>query len=259
MSSLNPETSCVLSWIANDGVVPDCCAVIVAGGDGTRFGHAGGKQLVEVCGLPMVSWSVLAFEAAPSVAHIVVVCPEERLEATQRACTEAINPTTPVSFALSGERRQDSCYNGLAAVPAELPFVAIHDGARPLITCETIERVVGAVRSDMSLAGAICGQPSVDTLKLVEDQLVVATPDRSLYWCVQTPQVFRVADLSAAYERAKREGYEGTDDASLVERNGGRVLCVESPRDNLKLTVPEDLVVIEAILSARIVDAACGR
>ena len=236
--------------------VPDACALIAAGGTGERFGRKGGKQLVEACGLPLICWSLIAFDAAPSVGHIVIVCPPEHVDEMCEAAVGRLALMTEVSFAPSGATRQDSCRNGLDAVPEGYPIVSIHDGARPLVTVEAIERSIAMVRELPVLAGAVCGQPAIDTLKLVGDGIVVATPDRSLYWAAQTPQVFRLDVVRAAHAAAAREGYVGTDDSSLVEHAGGRVACVDAPRDNIKVTVPEDLVVAEAVLSARLIGDA---
>lgn len=228
------------------------CAVIVAGGSGTRFGNPHGKQLIDICGRPMVAWTASAFDRATSIGHIVIVCPAEH-QGEFRAAIESFAFDTPVSFAPAGETRQLSTRSGLNAVPAELPLVAIHDGARPLITPDAIDGAVASLEADPSLAGVVCAQPAIDTLKEVaSDGTVVGTPDRSRFWCVQTPQVFPVSVLRAALDRADAEGFTGTDDASVVERAGGRVRCVESPRDNMKVTVPEDLVPVTAMLRERI-------
>lgn len=230
---------------------PDTCAVVAAGGLGLRFGDARGKQYVELCGLPVLDWSVAALDAAPSVGHIVIVCPHDRIGET-RGIVDMISPSVPVTFVEGGATRQESCLTGIRAVPEGFPLVAIHDGARPLIKPETIEAVVARVRSDATLAGAICAHPSADTLKVVEDGIVQATPERSRYWAVQTPQVFHTAIVLEAHLAAAHEDFVGTDDASLVERAGGRVAVVESPSDNMKVTVPEDRLPVEAILARRI-------
>lgn len=236
---------------------PDTCAVIAAGGLGMRFGDPRGKQYVELCGMPVLDWSIAAFDEAPSVGHIVVVCPEGR-EAETRAAVRRLGPSVSVNYVPGGATRQESCLAGLEAVPPETDFVAIHDGARPLITPEVIEAVIARVRNDGSVAGAICAHPSADTLKVVEDDIVVSTPDRSRYWAVQTPQVFRLATALEAHRAAATAGFVGTDDASLVERLGLRVACVESPSDNMKVTVPEDRGAVEAILSGRLARRAAS-
>lgn len=228
----------------------DTCAVIAAGGLGLRFGDPQGKQYTEVAGLPVIDWAIAAFDAAPSVGHIVVVCPAGR-EAETQAAVERIELATSITYVAGGETRQDSCLNGLKAVPEHFEYVAIHDGARPLIQPASIEAIIEALRSDASLAGAIYAHPATDTLKMVNAGIVQSTPERKLYWTVQTPQIFHRAVVLAAEQDACDEGFVGTDDSSLVERAGGKVLCVESPADNFKVTVPEDRVPVEAILATR--------
>lgn len=230
----------------------DTCAIIVAGGSGERFGDPRGKQFVELCGLPMLSWSVMAFDRAPSVARIVIVCAPERAAEVEKDVLSPLTLAKPLALAPSGATRQESVRSGLSALPRDLEFVAVHDAARPLVETEMIERAVATVREDGTLAGAILAARSIDTLKLVEGDMIVATPDRSFYWAAQTPQVFRSAKLVAAHRAAAREEYEGTDDASLVERLGGRVRVVECSRDNIKVTVPEDLAIAEATLERRL-------
>ena len=235
---------------APDGA--DVCAIVVAGGSGERFGDPRGKQFVDLCGLPLMSWSIMAFDRAPSVARIVVVCAPDRAAQVEKDVLSELSLAKPVTLAPSGATRQDSVRSGLDATPCDLPLVAVHDAARPLIEVGQIEECVSAVRADESLAGAILAARSVDTLKLVEGNTIVATPDRSFYWAAQTPQVFRRRVLLAAHKAAAHEDYQGTDDASLVERLGGKVRVVESTRDNIKITLPEDLALAEATLERRL-------
>ncbi len=237
----------------------DTCAIILAGGTGERFGDPRGKQFAELCGLPIMSWSVMAFDRAPSVSSIVIVCAPDKVSVVQQEVLSRLTLAKPVGFAPSGATRQDSVYSGLQAVPRDAALVAVHDSARPLIEVDSIERCCAAVRADASLAGAICANRSVDTLKLVEGNKIVATPNREFYWVAQTPQVFYAKPLMAAYKAALWEGFAGTDDASLVERHGGTVECVECPRDNIKVTVPEDLAVATATMEQRLVEEGCGR
>jgi 2-C-methyl-D-erythritol 4-phosphate cytidylyltransferase len=243
--------------VGSNGGAPDTVAIIVAGGLGLRFGDPHGKQYVELCGLPLMAWPILAFDHAPSIAHIVVVCAPERAAEVEKDVLGRLTLRKPITLAPSGDTRQRSVYNGLSAMPRGYEFVSVHDAARPLIETEVIEEVLAHLRVDKTLAGAICASRCMNTLKLAENGVIVATPDRDFYWEAQTPQSFRTRALVAAHKSAAWEGYQGTDDASLVERHGGRVLCVESPRDNLKVTVPEDLAIASAILEQRLVDA-CG-
>lgn len=230
----------------------DTCAIIVAGGSGERFGDPRGKQFVDLAGLPLMCWSIMAFDHAPSVARIVVVCAPDRVAQVDKDVLSRLSLAKPVALAPAGATRQASVRSGLDATPRDLEFVAVHDAARPLVEVEQIEACVAAVRADAALAGAILAARSVDTLKLVEGTTIVATPDRSFYWAAQTPQVFRRRALLAAHKAAEREEYQGTDDASLVERMGGRVRVVESTRDNIKVTLPEDLALAEATLERRL-------
>ena len=211
------------------------CAVVVAGGSGQRFGNPGGKQLVNVAGRPLMSWSIRAFDRSDKVGHIVVVCPAERRAEMRRLAIDPFDYDTPISFADAGDTRQDSTRAGVHAVPAGFEYVAIHDGARPLITTEAIDH-------------------AIDTLKIVDGDNIVETPPRELYWAAQTPQIFSVDAMKRAHAAAIAEGFIGTDDSSLVERMGGRVRCVQSPRDNLEVTVPEDLRPVTAILLGRMAE-----
>lgn len=230
------------------------CAVVVAGGSGQRFGNPGGKQLVNVAGRPLMSWSIRAFDRSEKVGHIVVVCPAERRTEMRRLAINPFDYDTPISFADAGDTRQDSTRAGVHAVPAGFEYVAIHDGARPLITTEAIDHAIDVLVGDRSLDGVVCGQPAIDTLKIVDGDNIVETPPRELYWAAQTPQIFSVDAMKRAHAAAIAEGFIGTDDSSLVERMGGRVRCVQSPRDNLKVTVPEDLRPVTAILLGRMAE-----
>ena len=238
--------------------VADTSFIIVAGGSGERFGDPRGKQFVELCGLPMLAWSLVAADLCPSVAEIVIVCAENRLSTVRDDVLSRITLTKPVTLAPSGATRQESAYSGLRAASALLELVAIHDAARPLVDPELVERALACVRTDASLDGAILAVPCTSTLKVVSGTTIVSTPARDLYWEAQTPQVFRREALMAANRRATREGIQGTDDASLVERAGGTVAVVESTRDNIKITLPEDLALAEAALSRRLIREASG-
>ncbi|MGV8082132.1 MAG: 2-C-methyl-D-erythritol 4-phosphate cytidylyltransferase [Coriobacteriia bacterium] len=225
-------------------------AVIVAGGTGARFGSAAGKQLAPVLGRPVLGWTARVFDAVDAIDLIVVVCHPERVE-EYSAAVDALDLTTPWLVAPGGATRQESVAAGLAEIPPSAEAVVIHDGARPLVTAELVERVLGRLAEAPDAAGVIVGHPSVDTLKEVAEDRVVRTADRSRHWAVQTPQAFRAAPLRAAYAQAMADGFCGTDDAALVERAGGLVLVVEGPRDNIKVTVPEDLPLVEAVLRRR--------
>lgn len=225
-------------------------AIIVAGGSGERLGVEGGKQLAAVAGRPVLSWALLGIAAAPRVTSIVVVCHPERIDEYRRVAIEPLALGVPVTVVPGGATRQQSVSAGLAAIDAAARVVLVHDGARPLVTADLVSGVVDiVVRGEAS--GAVVGHPSIDTLKVVEDGIVTSTPDRARYWAVQTPQAFDAAVLADSYRAAESEGFIGTDDASVVEHFGGCVKVVEGPRDNIKVTLPEDLAVVEMLLEHR--------
>jgi 2-C-methyl-D-erythritol 4-phosphate cytidylyltransferase len=227
-------------------------AVIVAGGSGERFGQPGGKQLALVAGLPVLAHAVTAFERCAAVDVIVVVTHPDRVDAYRASAVEAIGARKVVAVVAGGETRRDSVAAGLCALPEGCTMVAVHDGARAAVRPETIAASFAALEADPDLDGAVVGHPAFDTIKEAgADGHVTGTPDRSRMWIAQTPQTFRLPALLRAHERAAGDGFEGTDDAALVERCGGNVMMLEGSRWNIKVTVPEDLVVLEALLEER--------
>ena len=219
-------------------------AIILAGGTGERFGREGGKQLVEIAGKPILTWSAEAFDAVGDIGLIVIVCPEDRKEEYLKRAIDPFPFATPVVITASGALRQESAYLGLEAVPDDFEFVVIHDGARPLVTPELILHTINTVKGNIDADGAVVAHPAIDTLKVVEDGAIAGTPDRRVFWNAQTPQVFRAGIYRRAQASAMADGFVGTDDSSLIERLGGRVLVVEGKRDNIKLTVPEDYTLL---------------
>ncbi|MCL2136452.1 MAG: 2-C-methyl-D-erythritol 4-phosphate cytidylyltransferase [Coriobacteriia bacterium] len=231
---------------------PSSAVVIVAGGNGERFLHEGGKQLFSILGKPILTWSALAFDAVAEIGQIVIVAPEDRLDEYYQAAIAGFSFVTPVKMAPSGVIRQESSFSGISAVDDQFDFIAIHDGARPLITPDYIDHLISVLRGDLEIDGAVIGYPAIDTLKLVNDRYILGSPDRSLLWAAQTPQIFRAQIIREAHVAALAEGFVGTDDSSLVERIDGRVVIVQGPRDNIKLTVPEDAVTVQAALQSRL-------
>ena len=226
-------------------------AIIVAGGTGERLGRLGGKQLASVLGRPVLSWTLAAFDAAEAVDLIVVVCHPDRVEEYGRIAVDPLALATEVLFAPGGETRQASVASGLSKVPETVRTVLVHDGARPVVTPGLIGEALAALAADPQAGGLVVGYPAVDTLKVVSNHIIAQTPERSRLWAVQTPQVFPANVLRAAYDTAAADGFLGTDDASLVERMGERVVVFEGPRDNIKVTVAEDLLFVEAALRFR--------
>ncbi len=233
-------------------------AIVLAGGSGERFGHDGGKQIVEIAGRPTLAWSIMAFDATEDVGLIVVVCPESRMQEYWALAIDPHDFVTPIVMAPSGASRQESAFSGLEYVPESYEFVALHDGARPLISPDLITHTINTLKGTIDADGAIVATPAVDTLKVVENGVIVGTPDRRVFWNAQTPQVFRSGVYRRAHASALSDGFMGTDDASLIERMGGKVLVVEGKRDNIKLTVPEDYLMLSAIVQSLGLDDSAG-
>ncbi|MBN1192635.1 MAG: 2-C-methyl-D-erythritol 4-phosphate cytidylyltransferase [Coriobacteriia bacterium] len=228
-------------------------AIIVAGGSGERAGFDGGKQLLMIAGLPLLAHTISAFELCAAVDEIVVVAHPDRADEYRRKAVEAIGAGKVSAVVGGGDTRQESVAAGLGAVSGDADNILVHDGARPLITPDVIGLAVEALAADVSLDGVVVGHPAYDTLKVVDaGRKITGTPDRSLLWVAQTPQVFRAEVLRSAYAAAEASGYTGTDDASIVEHFGGVVAMVQGPTDNMKVTVPEDVIAAEQLLRARL-------
>jgi 2-C-methyl-D-erythritol 4-phosphate cytidylyltransferase len=217
-------------------------ALIVAAGRGERLGSSAPKALVALSGRPMLEWSVAALHAADGIGAIVVALPGEALDAAPAGCVAVAG----------GAERSHSVRAALAAAPQDAGVVLVHDAARPLLTPGLVDRCLRALEEDGGWDAAIAAAPVTDTVKRAPDGLrVTETLVRSELWAVQTPQVFRRAALERALDRPDAELAAATDDAMLVERDGGRVRVVESPAENLKVTTPVDLRLAELLLASR--------
>jgi 2-C-methyl-D-erythritol 4-phosphate cytidylyltransferase len=212
-------------------------AVIVAAGRGTRFGRP--KQFIEIGGLPMVGWSIRTFAAMPEIAELVVATESETVEPMRALCAR-LAPALSARVVRGGATRQQSVYEGLGAVSSACDAVLVHDGARPLVTAQDVRAGMREVRLGRA---CLLAAPVVDTIKTVdiESRRVTATLDRRLLWAAQTPQFARTAELRAAHERARREGFEATDDATLLEHEGIAIVIVPSTSENFKVTHDADV------------------
>jgi 2-C-methyl-D-erythritol 4-phosphate cytidylyltransferase len=221
--------------------------LIVAAGKGERFG-GGNKQLAPVAGRPVLAHSLAAFLAAGLVDMLVVVAPAGEKDRFLKEAIEPLGQTKPLALVEGAPTRQGSVAAGLDACPPETELVWVHDGARPLITPELIDLMA---RKLGSYDGLILASPAVDTLKLVEGELIRETVPRERIWLAQTPQLFRYRDLREAH-RAADEGLNLTDDSALVERQGGRVAVLPNDLPNLKVTTGLDLEVADRIMKQRL-------
>ena len=217
-------------------------ALIVAAGAGRRFGGDVPKVFAELGGLPLLAWSLRAYDRHPEVDCLVVVAPADHLVETQALC--AVELRHPFEVVAGGSERRVSVLNGLRALAGTPPdLVAIHDGARPLVSAAVISASLAVARQH---GAALAMVGVVDTVKETEpDGLVRATLDRSRLQLAQTPQTFRYELIRAAHEQAASEGWAVTDDAVLLERLGHPVYRSLGERRNLKITTPEDLPLAE--------------
>ena len=206
------------------------------------------KQFIELLGMPALHYTMQAFEESPEVARIYAVGDRQRIE----ALVQAAGITKYAACAEPGEARSLSTRNGLHLC-AEDPqtFVLVHDGSRCLVTPGVIKRVIRAAHGASEPDGVIPGVPVSDTIKVAREGNVAETLDRTNLWAVQTPQAFRLGLLRRLHDLPDEFLRAATDDASLVERDGGRVEIVAGEKTNIKLTSPEDLVFAEAILAVR--------
>ncbi len=213
-------------------------AIIVAAGEGKRFGSS--KQFALLKGKSVLDWCLEKFEANKSVAEIILVLRDENLRGKYLGRYHKI-----VAVARGGERRQDSVLSGLRRIdPEKADIVLVHDGVRPLVGQDLINRVIAAAQEKGAAVPAI---PVEETIKLIEKQEVRQTLDREKLFRIQTPQGFTYGILKLALDKAREDNFYGTDEASLVERTGKRVAIVAGEPKNIKITTREDLKIAEAL------------
>jgi 2-C-methyl-D-erythritol 4-phosphate cytidylyltransferase len=218
-------------------------AVIAAAGSSQRMGEVD-KMFARLGGKAILVRVVNIFQACSSIHQIVVVLNQQNLEAGKRLVANQ-GWTKVTDICPGGERRQDSVAAGLGRL-SDCSWVVIHDGARPLLTEDLIERGLEAA---METGAAISAVPVTETIKVADDeQFIQGTPPRRNLWVAQTPQVFRSDIITEAYKQAK---YEVTDDARLVEQLGYRVKLYMGSYDNIKVTTPDDLVIAEVLWRKR--------
>lgn len=218
-----------------------CGVVIVAAGSASRMGGID-KVMAPLAGEPMIARTVHAFQECDAVKKIVVVTREDLILPITVLCSGMSKVKAVVA---GGSSRQESVHLGLNALSGEVQLVAVHDGARPLVSWQMIDRVIRAANTYGAAAPAI---PVKDTIKVVKGGVVEQTPDRSTLFAVQTPQVFDFDLLRGALKKVEQEQLQVTDDCSAVEQMGMRVKIVEGDERNLKVTTPLDLKIAQMLL-----------
>jgi 2-C-methyl-D-erythritol 4-phosphate cytidylyltransferase len=224
------------------------CALIAAAGKGTRIGGVCSKQFIQLGDRPMLAYSLVAFETHEQVDHIFLVVCQDDFDFCRKDILAKLNLKTPVTLVAGGLERQDSVYRGLRAIPEQKGLVLIHDGARPFISQDLISACIHGARRWKACVPAVA---ATDTLKQVDQRgIIQATIERGAIRLAQTPQVFELPLIREAHERALRFGWQFTDDAAVVERCGFEVRVIDGSPENIKITLPLDLLWAEARLQS---------
>jgi 2-C-methyl-D-erythritol 4-phosphate cytidylyltransferase len=222
--------------------------LIAAAGKGQRMGGRVKKQFISLRGMPLLLYTLRAFEEFKEIEHIYLVLDERDFEYCKGEIIQKYGIKKVVQIVSGGHRRQDSVWNGLKAMEGHCDMVIVHDGVRPFVSLGTLKRLMAALKDHQAVVTAI---PTRDTIKRVDGAgNVVDTLQRDALFQIQTPQGFRYDVIKEAYERALREGAEGTDDAYFVERMGIQVKVIEGSSFNIKITTPEDIALANWILRA---------
>lgn len=229
-----------------DRLTEKTVAIIPSAGLGRRMGSLK-KNFLRLLGRPVLAHTLAAFESSPSIDGIIIAVAPSDVDICRSGIVERFGLRKIIDVIEGGAERQDSVANGLIRAEG-FDITVVHDGARPLITTEIIEAVVKAAVLE---GAAIAAVPVKDTIKEAADGKIKRTIDRASLVSVQTPQAFRTAILRRAFEKARSDGFYGTDESSLVERLGEEVAVVRGSYENIKITTPEDMAFAESVLRAR--------
>ena len=225
-------------------------AVVLAAGQGKRMGGTIQKQYMDLCGKPVLYYTLKAFEESEVIDQVILVSGKEEKDQVRESIVDFYGFQKVTQITEGGKERYDSVYQGLLAC-GDCSYVFIHDGARPFITQEILARALKTVKE---YKACVVGMPSKDTVKIAdENQMIAETPKRSLVWTIQTPQVFSYPLIRAAYDKARKDNMESiTDDAMVAELYGNvKIPLIEGSYENIKITTPEDLLIAEKILEKR--------
>lgn len=223
----------------------NCTVILAAAGCGSRMGLGFNKIFLSINEKPVIAYSLEMFETIYEIKNIIIVASKNDIPLICEIVKE-FGFKKVKNVICGGTTRQESVLNGLLTIPADTDIVLIHDAARPLITESVILQLIKAAQKD---GAAACGVYAIDTLKTVDENLnITETLNRSKIVHIQTPQVFKKDIIIKAHKNAVSTGFKGTDDCSLVEHLGVNVKVVLGERTNVKLTSPEDFVMISALL-----------
>jgi 2-C-methyl-D-erythritol 4-phosphate cytidylyltransferase len=214
---------------------------------GKRMEAGSNKQYLLLDGMPILARTVRIFQETECVDAVYLISPENEIPFCRSEVVERYGFTKVRAIVAGGAERQHSVYNGLRAIEGIQPddLVLIHDGVRPFVSAPMLQDAVAAAQE---AGAAVVAVPVKDTVKVVRDGMITETPARERLWLAQTPQAFRYGLIRAAHEEAAAAGFLGTDDASLMERQGKPVRIVMGDYRNIKITTPEDMILAEACL-----------
>jgi 2-C-methyl-D-erythritol 4-phosphate cytidylyltransferase len=221
-------------------------AIVLAAGKGARMKAGMNKQFIQLNGKPLLAHTLEVFQNCKLIDNIILVAGKEELQLCREEIIDTYGFDKVDKLVAGGSERQQSVYNGITQLGDSCEIVVIHDGARPVIKADIIERCIEGART----YGAVsAGMPAKETVKLLDSEgFVEYTPSRERVWVTQTPQAFRREIIREAHEAAIHKGITGTDDAYLVESLGLKVRMLECSYENIKVTTPEDIILAEIIL-----------
>jgi len=203
------------------------------------------KQFLRLGEHTVLFYSIQRFLTLPSILEIIVIGPPDYLNSALLQDSIPKSTSVPIKIIAGGSQRQESVLNGLGAVSSDASIICIHDGVRPLVHSDLIQKSIDLCEK---YDGAIVAARSINTLKEVSTGTIVRTLDRRTIWQAQTPQTFRKTVINKAYEHALANKLNATDDSDFVEAIGGNVAVVESTSWNLKITGPDDLLIAQTLL-----------
>ncbi len=222
-------------------------ALVPSAGVGKRFGQGIKKPFAAMMGKPILLHTVQRLQDIEAISEIIPILRHEDMEEGLKLFESAgIHKVRKI--AAGGKERQDSVNNALKLVDEKTQYVLIHDGVRPLITGRLVTTAIQLIAVE-KCDGVVLGVPVKDTIKeIMDDGTVKVTLNREPLWAIQTPQVFPYDVISHAYEKAYEDGFYATDDSALVERMGAKVKVIPGSYYNIKITTPEDLILVEALM-----------
>ena len=229
-----------------------CTAIVLAAGRGTRMGTQTAKQYLELQGKPVLAYALEVFEQSSVIDDILLITGEDHIDYCKKEICEKYGIKKVSAVAPGGKERYESVWKALCILKerGQSGYVMIHDGARPFLTEDILERVYRQVQT---YKACVVGMPVKDTIKLIDKAgQITESPDRSFVWQAQTPQAFTIPLIIEAFEKQMKEDCSHiTDDAMVVERQMGvPVYMVEGSYRNIKITTPEDLMIAQALLRA---------